>query len=674
MAIIENKRVSQLTQMTAAEVQPNDLLLIIDTTAHESKNITILDFETYILGIGSVVTLAYTASYIEGSNVYGYVNLAYNANTSSYSNYSNTSSYSNYSNTSSYSSLANGLSPSVVVPTASYLNYTIGRSNGTSSYAINSLSSSISNVTNYLAYNGVNNGTASYALSSNVVNAQTASYINSSIASVASASYANIAGYSLGGQSDTTNYLNFSPNNGTASYAISAGTVENFIAPQGIFLSITQSTNSAQIDDIDIYWSTTNPATTLIEAIGTVDIPFTSSTTLNGSSSLGLIDRNTGYKTILDCTPILLNISQPVGGGNVSGSVSIPFTLAGQASLYGSYLVYVTSSNNNIRLDSRKVRFRIDTESDTFSEYSNVPFVFSATPSYTQFSFTSTDGGPFTDIASNIAYSASLGKNIYTIQSLGGTLGSLNYFWTLPGTISASFSNNYDFSYMSGVPNTLQYLICNNAPAMFSLYSMTSSSLLYFDCDSDSLSSLPTLPYSMSYINCSNNNITNLSSLPVTLSYLNCSTNSLVSLPSSLPYGLTTFLVGGNPALSSLPSPLTNTISTMSIDYDTSISSISYLPLSLSYFSAIQCPISSLPSVPSHLLYLSLLSCSFNISTFNMDFVTNGLVSNAVSYPSVRNGTIDIRGYGNIQLYDPTTYNNITTLVNSYGWTAYYDT
>ncbi len=676
---ITNKRVSQLIEMSPDEVQPNDLLLIIDTTAHESKNITVLDFETYLRGIGNITTLAYTASYILGSGVSGYVNLAYLANTSSFSNYSLIGSQSFIANTASYALSASAIA-FTTIPTASYLAFS--PNNGTSSYSINSATASVANVATYLNYFNGNNGTASYAITTeavlNTTFAQTASYVNTTIASVSSASHANVSDSTLGGTSDFTNFLNFSPNNGTASYAMAALSIASFIAPQGIFLSTSQSSNIAQVDDIDVVWSTTKVARTPIEAFGTIDIPFTSSMPTTGTLSLNVLDRNSGYNTVIDCTPINFSLSPTVGAWGLydSGSVSMPFSLAGQPSLYGSYLVYVSASNG-LNIDStRNVRFNIATESDTFlvGQLSSGPITFSAVSSNpfspVLFSFTSTDGGPFTDTAPGINYTQSLGKEIFTITSLGQNVGTINYFWTVSGSISASFSNNTDFYSLSGIPNTLQYLSCNNN-ILFQLYSMASSSLLYLDCDTNRLSSLPALPNSMSYINCNNNIISNISSLPATLSYFDCSSNNLTSLPSSLPYGLTVFLAGNNPSLTTIPSVLTDTIITMSLDNDSALSQISYMPMSLSYFSINYCSqISSVPSTPVGIVYYSAQSCSLS-ETYIDNTLTPELYNNVSTYaPRYNNGILDIRGNGGL---DPIAVGYINSLVNNYGWTAYYD-
>ncbi len=665
--------------MTAEDIQPDDLFLIIDVTAKESKNIQASELEIWLRGLGNISTFAYTASYILGSGIDGYVNLAYNSDTSSFANYSIISSQSYLSNNSLLANTASSVTFNNI-PTSSFLVYS--PNNGTASYAINTSTSSLSNVSNYLYYFGGDNGTASYAITArtiqNTVYAETASYFNDlGGVSLASASHAQVADYAASGHSDDTNFLNYNGgNNGTASYAMAAMTFANIISPQGIFTSTTQSSTIAQLDNVNVMWSTTNYARTPIEVIGTIDIPFTSSITTTGSIQLGIVDRNTGYTTTMDSSPISLNLSPTVGnwGSYDSGSISMPFTLGGEVSLYGSYLLFISASNNLLIDSNRNVKFKIATESDTFAINSAVPMTFDATSADSNnvfFNFTSTDGGPFLDTYVGINYTQSLGTQIFTIYSTGTNLGALNYFWSVNGIISASFSNNGgDFYYMSGVPNTTQYLACNRG-GLSLLYSFVSSSLMYLDCDNNLLSSLPSFPNSMSYINCNTNFISNISNLPSTLSYFDCSNqqnNALVSLPSTLPYGLTVFLAGNNSALTTLPSVFTDSITTMSLDNNSSLINILSLPAQLVYLSLNNCSlITSLPAMPANVLYLSAQSCSFGTDPSSMDNITGQLASNA---PTNMSGSLDLRGNGYLNPVSLTV--NIPTLI-TYGWTVLHD-
>ena len=71
------------------------------------------------------------------------------------------------------------------------------------------------------------------------------------------------------------------------------------------------------------------------------------------------------------------------------------------------------------------------------------------------------------------------------------------------------------------------------------------SNLTSLYCQSNSLSSLPTLPSTLKEINCSSNQLTSLPTLPSSLTYLNSSYNRLASLP-TLPYSIQQLYCGNN--------------------------------------------------------------------------------------------------------------------------------
>jgi len=661
-----NKRVSQLVELTSAEVQPNDLFLIIDVTARESKRIKASELDIWIRGTGSVVVNAGTASYVLGSNVDGYVLNSYNANTALVAlnaNQANTAtnatsaSFADFAQTASFA-LNNSSNSS------SFLIYS-GVPNGTASYALIAANSVTSNVTSKLLYFGGDNGTASYAIKTgqvnNAVNADTASYLNNTTgASIATASYAFVAQVANSGFSNSSSYLISSPNNGTASYALKAKSFANIISCQGVFLANTQSATKSQLDTVDIFWSTSGSARTPIESMGTLKIPFTSSAPTTGTLYMAVLDRNTGMQTVLDSTSIDFKLSPTLGtwGNYDSGSIKQPFSLMGQASLYGSYMVFISASNN-LEIDStRTSRFNIQSESDNFSEYSNEPISFDVYPSNTAtFTFTSTDGGPFTDNTVGLQYSMSLGKQIYTINASNQNFYSIKYFWLLQNVTASTFSNNTLLSYISGVPNSLTYLSCSNC-LISSFYTFESSSLNFLNCSHNMLTSLPNFPNSMSYLDCSSNVLTSLN-LPVTLSYLDCSHNNLSSLPISLPYGMIS--INGSFNTISNISSMPITVTTMSFTNNNLTSVI--LPISLSYLSINNNPIQLLPSLPLSMSYLSAYSCSF--STVAIDNITSNLVSNGMV-----SGTLDIRGNGTLSL---TSLTNVTTLNNTFAWTTLYD-
>jgi len=64
--------------------------------------------------------------------------------------------------------------------------------------------------------------------------------------------------------------------------------------------------------------------------------------------------------------------------------------------------------------------------------------------------------------------------------------------------------------------------------------------LKVLDCESNQLTSLPTLPQNLKILNCFDNELTSLPSLPQNLEVLKCSNNKLTSLP-TLPQNLKIF-------------------------------------------------------------------------------------------------------------------------------------
>ena len=59
-------------------------------------------------------------------------------------------------------------------------------------------------------------------------------------------------------QPNSSSYLIFTPSisNGTASYAMASKAIVNTIVDYGVFLAYTQSVYKAQLDDVDVFWST----------------------------------------------------------------------------------------------------------------------------------------------------------------------------------------------------------------------------------------------------------------------------------------------------------------------------------------------------------------------------------------------------------------------------------
>ncbi len=168
-----NEKVSQMTSLTAAEVAGEDLFLITDMSARESKKISAADVLSYIETTGSFnayhALTADTASYIAGGNVDGPVVSASYSKTSSLSHLSTralNADSASIAATASYVNI-NGAS----VGTASFLNLNAGASNGTASYSLTSSFVNLAKTSSFLLFTpGLNNGTASYAISSSIAN------------------------------------------------------------------------------------------------------------------------------------------------------------------------------------------------------------------------------------------------------------------------------------------------------------------------------------------------------------------------------------------------------------------------------------------------------------------------------------------------------------------------
>ncbi len=229
-----NQRVSQLVQLYLQDIQPNDVFLVTDISALESKQMEVSQLLLYFEQNGIFnsynSTLAATASYIKASNIDGLEIAGVIASQSISSSYSLTSSYASYSlasSTASYSSFC--VSNMTNAQTASYLQYT-GIPNGTSSYSVYSPVSGISTQSLKLYYDGINpNGTASYSItSSNAINAifaTSASFITNN-ATIANATFSSASlSSSWASQSLSSSYSSMSLNSLTSSIALTASYV-----------------------------------------------------------------------------------------------------------------------------------------------------------------------------------------------------------------------------------------------------------------------------------------------------------------------------------------------------------------------------------------------------------------------------------------------------------------
>ncbi len=160
---------------------------------------------------------------------------------------------------------------------------------------------------------------------------------------------------------------------------------------------------------------------------------------------------------------------------------------------------------------------------------------------------------------------------------------------------------NCDTNHLSTLPSLpvlLDTLLCDSN--LISSFSLLPNSLRYIDCSWNSITNLPILPDSLRYLNCSSNQMTNLPALPDSLRYLDCEYNQLIVL-SALPVLLTYLNCSVNP-ISNLPS-LPISLITLYCAYN----QITNLPLLPSYLQELYCQynnLSSLTVLPTSLLYL----------------------------------------------------------------------
>jgi hypothetical protein len=364
-----NKRVSELNELLASQVDVSDLFLITDVSAFESKKIR----ASQLRGFTSQATASWAFNSVSSS----YALLARSASwapiqisasyalSASYADFAKTASYvlsSSYSLSSSWASssffavtASYALTASVnlvissaqadTAKTASYLLYTNGFNNGTASYVITSSYSTLASSSKFLIYDGVTyNGTASAALraafSDSASNAATASMM----------------------------YYDGVTSNGTASVAISASLaqVSKYVRQPmlaGIFPATITSTSESRIATMSLNRSDFTFSQTYITFTGTVVFNYTSSI----SQSLSLMAFNQGTFDLwpLDSVPIIYSVN---GDSPISGTIHQSFTMQSQQNLVnGNYLVYVTASTPTdlyFDIGARTMNFRIDSESD----------------------------------------------------------------------------------------------------------------------------------------------------------------------------------------------------------------------------------------------------------------------------------------------------------------------
>ena len=508
---MSNKRVSQLVELTAAGLRPDDLFYIIDVNAKEGKKIRISEIGSYLNVSGSLIAihseLSDTASYILGNNVHGDVAGAIFSLSALSASWSALSVSSSYALTASYSLNGNA-------GTSSAVSSSWAASSISASYALKSSISDLSAQTSFLIYTGANNGTAAYAITSqNVLSssyAKTASYVDTTIVTVATASYSLQSG-----QSDASllafvsNELNY-PNSSTASHAITAENFSyNHFIDYGVFSATSQSLFYSKLDLVNVSASSGNPTQTNIGVIGTVIVPYTSSISLDENIKLFIKNIDTGIETLIDSTPIYVNISRTINtwGDLQTGSIKMPYNLIGSSSMYGNYTVYATASSEKIQIEpTRYNKFDLSSFSNNLIISQYEPPLFTVSPvSLILIEFTASNAGPFFDTRDGMLTSGS--QNIQVLNIRNTNASSIRYVWSLPNLTTLDCGQNNLLFKLTGMPNALLTMSCDSC-SINTILPISNTSMSYFNCGQNNLSTLPTLSPSMSYLNCSSNILT----------------------------------------------------------------------------------------------------------------------------------------------------------------------
>lgn len=273
-----NKRIVDLTPITAAQMATGDLFILNDISAIETKRLTTSELTKYIQ---SAITASLTSSYANKSATSSF--LIYNGNFNGSASNALTASLSttssnailatnaisaSYSTTASYSiTSSNSITASYALVSftqtvvsssysnnavsASYLTYNSGGlPNGTASYAITSATSSFastSNTSSYITYSGIPNGTSSYALVSKNSNSASILIWNGPGTNNGTSSWSwNTV---LASQASTASFLTYDGTNynGSASYALTSGTA-SYVATSSRAITASYALRS-NVDD-----------------------------------------------------------------------------------------------------------------------------------------------------------------------------------------------------------------------------------------------------------------------------------------------------------------------------------------------------------------------------------------------------------------------------------------
>lgn len=325
----------------------------------------------------------------------------------------------------------------------------------------------------------------------------------------------------------------------------------------------------------------------------------------------------------------------------LSGSMKIPFTLMGQLYLQsGSYMLFVSASTQKVFIEpTRTTRFSVSSNIGQFAVGTGEPIELTTNNPTDNLVFSSSAGGPFTDYASNIVISASAGDTITELDISAAS--GIRYVWTLTGLTSLKSNGNIFVNDVQGMPNSIVTMSLQNG-ILNTLYDLSASAC--------------------KILNVYNNQLTSVGSLPSTMSYINCSNNPILSLPSSIPYGVTE-LYADNTSISSPPDSFPTQTLSMSFANNTGLSLwLTSLPSSLSSFIVSGCTsLTALPTIPANVRYLDVSSCA--MTDVAQDNICSQLVTNALN-----SGSLNLLGNASLL---PITITRIATL-QSRAWTVSY--
>ena len=148
------------------------------------------------------------------------------------------------------------------------------------------------------------------------------------------------------------------------------------------------------------------------------------------------------------------------------------------------------------------------------------------------------------------------------------------------------------------------------------------TSLNILNCEFNNLTTLPTLPASLTQLFCQSNNIGSLPALPSGLLILSLKSNNLYALPSPLPSNLNRININQN-HISSLPA-LPSTLESLSAYSNTLTSLPSPMPSSLKILGV---NTNQLTSIPELSPILTFLDCAGNSGLMCLPFLPNTLTS-----------------------------------------------